>query len=655
MTTFSDDFNRADGLLGANWTTPLNRIRISGARAGDSSANIGTAICLGATNAGAMSASLTLDTTISQSTAAQLFVKSDASATNYYFLTLGGSSGAWLPQVRRFTGNLLLAQGYAPIVLPNPSTLTLTYDQGNIFGYINGTLWVWAKDTLLDTAEYSGFTCSGVAYPITLFSTEGPGAAAFSVSPAYAQAGGGQVLLTLSGVNTSWTPGSPGTPTFSVNAGSLSGQVVGTPSSATVWFTPPADAQDVTITDPSTGLTDSIHVTASGEPPGGGVTLRITEAGAEYINNAPDHDKPVFLHTDMDIGYPNTQYSVGELLYSLFIYLTYQLNGDMTTPLTDPPYNPRLDYIWNAINGGVAQPVGLWSPTTDAPVKIDTENTLAFLKGGANNWADLSEVVGLLGGSPTVLSHQDLKTAIDNIDLSSILTRLEEIQPNHLLSITDLAGLINMLTLNSAYNLGDILTAIGNLNPATAPGLAAALATIMGSLGAIALEIAAVGAAETEDAAASSAGAASAASALAWLLANGPYILDTLADLQALLAASGNAVPQPPVWPGLAHVDLGPPVDLATTNTLAGPMHGVLLDITSADPGTNRYVYDTVPAWKNIGALSFFTDTGHHETYQALSFAQALYVPKSMAVAGGVRVFHGRGPQGTIRPWSYKT
>lgn len=127
----------------------------------------------------------------------------------------------------------------------------------------------------------------------------------------------------------------------------------------------------------------------------------------------------------------------------------------------------------------------------------------------------------------------------------------------------------------------------------------------------------------------------------------------TQADF-ALLGAKGRT--GPPVWPGLANVDLGTPVALATDLTITTPMHGVLVEITAvaAKYNTFKFSYDGLTSYRKLGALTFLTDRGDAEQFQFLSFELAIYCPKEMAEAASLKLECAVGTTGTVTPWLRK-
>lgn len=124
--------------------------------------------------------------------------------------------------------------------------------------------------------------------------------ATLSVSPTSVTAGTSGNTLTLTGSQGNWTPGTPGSPTFTVDSGTITAQTVNNGTTATLTYTAPAPSSGSTIiTDPSTGATATLTIvgaSSSGARPigfqnlptglasAGGVTLyTIDEDGDPHV------------------------------------------------------------------------------------------------------------------------------------------------------------------------------------------------------------------------------------------------------------------------------------------------------------------------------------------------------------------------------------
>jgi hypothetical protein len=110
--------------------------------------------------------------------------------------------------------------------------------------------------------------------------------------------------------------------------------------------------------------------------------------------------------------------------------------------------------------------------------------------------------------------------------------------------------------------------------------------------------------------------------------------------------------PEPPVWPGIAKVTLGTPHALATGVTITAPMDGVIVAITAVPPGTGVYDFDGILSYTFVGALSFVSDHADQEFPQNIGFQSAVYSPREMVRASGVKVRAKLGVVGTVTPWT---
>jgi lysophospholipase L1-like esterase len=122
------------------------------------------------------------------------------------------------------------------------------------------------SDTSITTGKYSGLRQQsggssnnlGGTYTIDdLQATPGISVSPSSVLP------GSTTNLTLTATDVTWTPGTPGSPTFTVSAGAKNSQVVTSSTGATLNYTASGTPGNVTITDPSSGATCILSVTAA--------------------------------------------------------------------------------------------------------------------------------------------------------------------------------------------------------------------------------------------------------------------------------------------------------------------------------------------------------------------------------------------------------
>jgi hypothetical protein len=109
----------------------------------------------------------------------------------------------------------------------------------------------------------------------------------------------------------------------------------------------------------------------------------------------------------------------------------------------------------------------------------------------------------------------------------------------------------------------------------------------------------------------------------------------------------------PPVWPGITNVTLGTPVAFSgSALSVAGPMDGVIVTITSVNQPLPHYAYGTAIAWGRLGGLTFVDDNGEAEEYQLFGFVDAIYSPRGMVQAQSCQIRNTSGIVGTVTPWT---
>lgn len=654
MATFTDDFNRANGGLGDNWLPATVNPVVSSNKAYASVSTSARYVVSQGT--GPHDATVTVFNTLTSDIGNGPIVKCAADRSMFYYGRLSGSSGAYNAQIFRGTATQQqIVSAYCPIVLGSSATFRLVYSAGTLFFYVDGVLRATGYDTNLDANQYVGMYVVGASSGIDAFTTATTDTPTFAVSPTAAQTNGPPLTITLSGTGTAWTPGTPGTPAFSVGAGSISDQVVVSSGYATATFTPPVANQTVTVTDPSTGLHAYI-VCSSDVPPGGGgvgFAAKLTDNGAAIINRAgetpPVDGVRVWTNQDVVTTSPIAMNQNDALRY-LVQYIWFLAGGP--NPGTD--INPATE-VWKWISG--TNLLTSWDPTLPTQTTLKQDLATIIQQGDdLSGYGSLSlgALLSSLRGSGDY-DHTQLYNAITAISGGSnddVIALLMQIWGPGFPTLTNLATLINSIVSASGYGIDEVLRRIDDRPTyAWANG---ALAEINGLIGGLALEIAAVAAAETEDAASSSAGAASAAGALAWLLANGPTILDVLNQLKDLLSPQGQDILVPPIWPGEPNVEMGTPIAIESNESVIGPMHGVVVEITGCQPGTRYFDYDGIKSYGHLGALAFCTDRGDLEPFQPMGYEAGVYVPKTMAVALKCRLYRSRLVRGWITPWTRK-
>lgn len=612
MASFTDDFERANGALGGNW-----------------SATQGSPVITGGAVGWTLGAWTTVDTTVSDGdyieTRAHIYwatsatsyagpmVKSHSSHNGEYFarvFTVTGSN--YLQLVRRDgTVNTVLAQSSALGTVPPYIYLTILWDHGHLTATY-GNVTVEADDSTYATNVYGGLhgsSAGNVAADVQIIATT---AVSLTVSPTIIGNYGSPTHLVFTGTGTNWTPGTPGSPTFTVDHGTLSDQLVGSTTDAGAIYDPGTYLGAVVFTDPSTGATATALVTSDpgvvpyAEDPwltdddGDLVHKTITLFPAEYLltNQSPaittGGQEPVYL-------------TIPDALRDIWHAHFGNWEG------TSPQVNNLLENLLIVLTGDSWPTITTYEPTRPTSIKEELEWVRDYIDGlRGDNQQSLGGVIDAIQGAPlqTLDSLSDQIAALSPGSNQDILDAIGAVRGYGNPDLTTILGVIDDLTAGSTVDLGDLSTAI------------AANQTALTAIG-------------------------TAISTLSTTLTNG---LQAILDAVAAIPTTGGT-PGAPLWPGLENVTLGDAVNLQAQLSITAPMDGVRVLISSVDQGTLYYRYGDKLGYRRIGALAFFNDNGDLEVFQALNFEQAFYTPKTMLHAAGVKLFTQHVASGTIQPW----
>lgn len=106
-----------------------------------------------------------------------------------------------------------------------------------------------------------------------------------------------------------------------------------------------------------------------------------------------------------------------------------------------------------------------------------------------------------------------------------------------------------------------------------------------------------------------------------------------------------------PVWPGLDNVTLGEPVALGADVTIPGPLDGVLIALTTPPSGLSSFSMGGQTWYYRAGQIAFVSDAGDVETWQYITWTNALYCPRQMYRASSAILRGLAGVEGTVTPW----
>lgn len=648
MTTFTDSFNRGNGAPGGNWVTISGTPTI----AANWLTNNGAASCwlyeTTLNDGNRHECTCRVTTASATSNQAGPIVKWSTGPGAGYHAQITYSAGTYsLSILRGAPGSMssiastALASAPAGIV-----TITLVWDNGHLSASLST-----GESVSVDDATYASGTYMGVRAHYTTAQVDWVtmivGAApAFDVSPDVIPNYGATTELTFTGTNTEWTSGTPGSPTFTCDHGTLSDQSVASATSATATYDPGSYLGPVIFTDPSTGLTATAVVSSDVGvvPPGGTV---FSQEAVDYIErSAIAETDPTIANREMNIATsgPSVELQSGINRIRLSVSDTSITGYEVpdTTNLVQ-----MLMEVWRGLNGTLVFGGSTLVPDHADSVKTDTDVLRTSLEEirGVLEWT-LPGILNVIVGEDSISTthlHDDIAaiSAGSNQDVLDALAAYFGANPP---TIQQLGTMVSDIATIAGYTLGDVLDAIAAIPGVDLSGITAKLDLIQptngNSIDTILTNLA------TTDGVVDTA-AASLASMRGQELLTLQDILDAIALIQPGTPTNAGA----PVWPGIAGVTLGTPASLTNGARIEGEMDGVIVAVTTPPTRTGLYQIGTGMYDYGVGRISFESDNGELETWQYLGFRAALFTPKTMVRAAAVHLQVLGGAEGTITPW----
>lgn len=648
MASFYDDFERANGELGADWTELVSSFNIYGGYVrADSLQSVAIADTI--SDSGQQYAKITAAYVDSNSLYAMVGVKIPNDAGNGYW--------AWV----RLNGSdyeIVVGKGYAgnPTVLdstvigttqPYTWTLEIEYADGHVTATYNGSVVAEADDNTYAGNEYAGIAGYGTNTRIGAFWCSMGAAPTLTVTPNPVGNFGDPVVMSAAGTNTSWTSGTPGSPTFTVNHGTITAQQVTSTTAATLTYDPGNFLGTAIFTDPSTGATCAVVVSSDTaylpNYPG-----QFTQEAVDYIErSAVAETNPTIANRDMVISESGPaitlQYGVNSIRLSTRD-VTYNPGGEpgatyllaiLHEILNQAAAPPANDSIWDAVN-------------TARQYLFDHDDEWNALRGTGG--LTLQGVIDALHGTPGG-THQDILTAIEGVsepDFTAVLNAIAALRGNEIATVATVENDVIALRTVNDWTLGSVKTWIDAL-----PQDLVDLAPVLTAISNLSTQLTNVETGINNNIA----GLGIVLSALEVLMgvAGGGVttVMGGLVDIIDLINELPPPVvpPQAPVWPGLANVTLGSSTPLSDGLELAGPMHGLLLTVTGTPPNAGRYLFGAVKSYTHVGAVMFKADNDHWERPESIGIEAHILAPKGLESADAAILRVNPGFTGTVRTW----
>lgn len=645
---FSDGFNRADGPLGSDWgvtggswaVITHTAHTVGGGWAypthqfGSANQEIWFTVNPTATTGGQIAGSLWNSPAISTFVGAWISPGAPRTFVKIYQWTGGGAAD--------------LSTAYLALDWTDPHRFVFRIQDGEAELLVDGKVCLRAYPTVSNAGRYAAWYSSTALYYLDDVWLEDLAGPPLSAVPGDVTNVGDDVTLELYSGNGGWTPGTPGSPTFTADLGTIIDQTILTESHAQVTYRPGPLVTSDRIRDPFNLAIADLQVSdpltpSTGTGGGGG----LTDAEHTWLSDLFDS---LFGGTTS----PNWQL----LLDFLALWAP---NGKL-----DQDQVALLVYTW-LVND------------PDSPSAL---NRLIGVQGvvdanyGAINYISSS-------GTKNIQSVLDAMSSVQ-VDLQPVLSQLSAIRTGANFTLLDLITQFtqmrtgNNLTLQSVIDAfpaevtvdqSAVLAAIHDVRGAGNPDLAqivgdlaskpstTAVATMLGVNNAVLVGL--IGSALAANFAALSAEHGAILAAVAGDALSG-IISDALsAALAGLIDGVVNGVlaglrpfPESTRYPGQSMVTMGTAVPLAPQVTLDVPCDGLMVSIDTSNVRNPYYTLGNVRSYKGIGAASFKSDNGFYEPTQQFGFSTAMIVPKTIAHPIGAVLRCTGGVAGTVTPWT---
>lgn len=610
--TWTDDFNRPDGLVDNGWTMVGGNTNISsGIPVAVGSASI-LRTFTGAD--GAQTVTLSLNQNAQPVNVGYPVLKAASDMSDYYSATCHSVGYNWWYSIDRVDDGVVtqLTTGGWDAIPNSTYTMVLSYSSGTITLTIDGNQKLQTSDSTYDANTYLGIKTPGSVVSILTYTDNGPTPPYLTIEPDQVWVANPVNFLQATIHEADWSDVTdPGTG-LTADKGFVASSYLETDTVQSFSWAALAQTGTVTITDPHTGATGTFTCTLY-PPQDSGGSYPISEEGAGILDRTGDSCPEGTILTTCT----TVDYNGGPLLGEALDTILYQLGGytDQTVPDIGSVSLPSLIYE-------------------------------LFAKQGEAGYWTVPELIDLLGGSPTVYSHADLKTAIDNItgaDNQDVLDALAAYFGANPPTIEQLGTMVSDIATLAGYTLGDVLDAIAAIPGVDLSAITTKLDLIQPSTSADLTTI-------TNQLTTIDGNVDDVENSLAAVRTVANLTLQDVID--AINGLTVTAPPAPPVWPGAGNITLGTPVALDDGVHLTGAMDGVIIALTSPPAKTGRRDFGGVIYYYGLGELAFETDDGDLEMWQYIGFPAMIATPKSMQHAGGVRLRMPNGGSGTITPWT---
>lgn len=678
MATWTDDFNRANGPILNGWTNVWHNTQILNQRAtGNADGN-----CVHANPVS--TGNIRLDAHMflngAYTSCPLVWIKANAGGTQFYAASVSVTA-----TVASYTLIKYNSPTYTyPIVgqiqggFTTTPVVSISYVDGWLRLYVDGTFCGACYDTALAANTGIGMQLPDNVKAIDELTVTDIVSPSLTIIPPEVYNPGDPVTLELTGGGQPWTPGVPGSPVFTVDRGSLSGQEITSGTTATATYTPPTLGETDAVHDPLNGVIGYITLTTdllAGGGGGGGGAGQFTEQAVADLTAmaalAADHvggtglDLFTFLLDWFRLWAPGGG-QPDEALTDLLNTISTQvalIGAEVTQDLSDPDSLRHLVLDARA----AAQNAETAAESAQSSAEAANAGILYATSTGTVSIASARDDIRGLGAPSIYDARQDIATLRDGnlYTLSSILGWLNDIRTVHQWTLDTLYDRFTELKGTSDVDMTELLTAIGAIPPTDLTAVLNAIAAVRGAgnpdLAYIVSLLSSLSSALGSD-------TDTILSAIAGVRGVSTRDLTEVYNAVIGLRGSGNRdisdvynrfdtldinVLVPPVWPGAGNVTWGTPVTIDGNTTVPGPMHGVRLVITNLVKGNipTMPLGDTT-THRNLGRYAWTDDAGYQTQWAGIPSIKAILTPANLLQASNFVVNCYQQVTGTVTPWT---
>jgi len=688
---FTDDFNRADGAPGNDWTVASGTVDVSGNRLRfhTNGAIITRQVPAAAQTDFLINLTIHAGSAYSNSYPLSIYFRSDLSGGTSYKYTLypGAAGDANVSLLEWHTPyNSGLGQAFQFALQSGTHTFSVQCVGTIISALVDGVTVHSVSDPNHADGLYVRIQGMGIdKWYLDDFSIYDGENSAMSVFPSSVRPSSVGNVLSLFGQGTAWTPGTPGDPEFTSSNAGITAQTITTVDKATLTYNAPSIPGMVVLNDPNYGRSCLLSVTNSAQPPGVnpddpfGVYAWLNAAIQTIMAELWRNLLPAEAETPGDHFNRLLELAERQPVAASIVAMFMALDPDHLGMAEGSPVLVAIQEAAEGAQSGIAETLAELYLLDGYPTRHTIQDVLDAIGEGGGGSAEVLAAIAavsslvtdvltetyIIDGYPTRHTIQDVLDAIGLLNVPD-MTQLSE----------DVAAILEKVDAFDGDGSTNLPAVLAETEAAHADAGTAAVQSSAAAISA-ALAVVSIGLTEGVVLAALTASVveinAATAGEVAVLTAeiqgvgitvnaNIDGVALQVAEVQEDVAAIDGRLDA--IEATLARIEeqgrrYYQESDVTAMNTyfvgtpskVPGPMNGLFLTVTANRSGTSYWTVDAHTNLRWSGFVAFVGEDGWMDERQPVAFTKQVYMPKNMAVAAYCVVWIPAGTQVTIQPW----